>query len=267
MPHFPSLLDASRPRNFTRSIPNCACPSQEFGIPFETPGSDRSATSLGERPPVRIRGPAQYVQIYIHMFVNSNMRFHHTLDDLLGNPLRLRVLRLLARSPSQGFTGRELARLCGASPSQTILALQSLEESGIVGREVAGPAHVWRISRHHILSGHLIRLFEEEERSLERLKSELQRAMARLPVKRSLIFGSVARREERPASDIDLFVEVRSLPDKDRVEVALTAATVTTSIRFGNPLSALVLTNDQVRRNSNPSLIQNILREGDPVTP
>lgn len=170
------------------------------------------------------------------------MRFHEALDDLLGNPVRLRILRILARSPSQGFTGRELARNSKASPSQAILALRSLEDSGIVTREVAGPAHVWRISREHLLTEPLINLFKQEERSLAFLQSELQKAVAGLPVERAFIFGSVARKEERPASDVDLFVEVRSQEDKNRVEDALSATFPRFALRFGNALSSLVLT-------------------------
>ena len=195
------------------------------------------------------------------------MRFHDPLDDLLGNPVRLRVLRILARSPSQGFTGHDLARGSKTSPSQTILALRSLEETGIINRQVAGAAHVWRISSKHVLTKPLIELFEEEEGSLDRLKAEVQRAVAGLPVERVFIFGSVARKEERPASDIDLFVEVGSPEDKTRVEDALGTISPEFALTFGNALSAIVLTTSQVSRPSNPSLVENILREGERVVP
>jgi len=195
------------------------------------------------------------------------MRFHNCLDGLLGNPVRLRVLRALARSPSQGFTGRELARNCNSSPSQTILALKSLEASGVVTREVAGPSHVWRLSSHHVLSGQLINLFEQEQGALAVLKSELRSAVSRVPVQRAILFGSVVRGEERPASDIDLFVQVRTEQDKIRAEEVLSSASPRFARKFGNPLSSLVLTGAELRRSRNPSLMRNLMSEGQQVAP
>jgi len=195
------------------------------------------------------------------------MRFHNSLDGILGNPVRLRVLRALARSPSQGFTGRELARDCKASPSQTILALQTLEDAGVVTREVAGPSHVWRISNDHVLSDQLITLFEHEQRALSVLKTELRAAVARIPVQRAILFGSVTRDEERPASDVDLFVQVRTPHDKIRAEEVLSSASPKFAVKFGNPLSSLVLTSTQVRESSNPSLMRSIMTEGQSIAP
>jgi predicted nucleotidyltransferase len=195
------------------------------------------------------------------------MRFHNALDDILGNPLRLRVLRVLTRSPSQGFTGREMARHCDASPSQTIRALESLEDSGIVTREVAGPAHVWRVSPQHLLSDPLLDLFKQEERLLPVLKSEIRALVAGLPIQRAVIFGSVARGEEQPASDVDLFVEVRTPNEKDQVEGVLSAASPKFALRFGNPLSSLVLTDRQVRRPSNSQIMKSVSQDGEPISP
>lgn len=195
------------------------------------------------------------------------MRFHNSLNEILGNPVRLAVLRVLALSPSQGFTGRELARLCHFSPSQTILALQSLEESGILTRQVVGPSHVWNLASQHLLSDPLVRLFAQERQSITVLKAELGSAVRSLPVTRALLFGSIARREERPASDIDLFVQVRTKDDKSRTEDALSVVSPKFAQRFGNPLSSLVLTNDQVRQSTNPRLIRAIMSEGQPVIP
>jgi DNA-binding IclR family transcriptional regulator len=72
------------------------------------------------------------------MFVFPNMRFHNPLDDVLGNGIRVRVLRVLHSSRSQGLTGRELSRRAKASASQTIDALAVLDRAGLVYRETAG---------------------------------------------------------------------------------------------------------------------------------
>jgi predicted nucleotidyltransferase len=190
------------------------------------------------------------------------MRFHHQLDDILGNAIRLRVLRILARTGSGGLTGRELARMCGASASQTNSSLHALEDSGLAVRDIAGRAHVWRLAEGHVLAPVLTTLFSAEAESLATLKTDLQTAIRALPVKRATLFGSVARGDERATSDLDLLVVVRSAVDKERVEDALSGASLDFAVKFGNPLSALVIEERQLRAPANPALLTNIHKEG-----
>lgn len=77
------------------------------------------------------------------------------------------------------------------------------------------------------------------------------------------MFGSIARAQERPTSDIDFFVEVDSEAEKTRVGGALNAAAPRLALRFGYRISPLVLTRAQIRKPSTPSLIESILREGE----
>jgi predicted nucleotidyltransferase len=186
------------------------------------------------------------------------MRFHNEFDDLLGNRIRLRVLRLLARTRARGLTGREMAKACGASSSQTIAALRDLEDSGLVIREIVGRAHVWRMAEDHALAPILSSLFGAEADSITVLKKDIENVIRGLPVRRAVLFGSVARGEERTTSDVDIFVVVRSRADKERVEDALSAASIRFAKKFGNPLSSLVMDERQLRSPSNPSLLENI---------
>jgi predicted nucleotidyltransferase len=190
------------------------------------------------------------------------MRFHNELDDLLGSPIRVRAMRILTRFPERGFTGRELARLCGSSPSQTNAALQCLRDSGVIFREIAGRSHVWRLAPEHVLRNVLIHAFEGEADSLGTLKAEIERLIQPLPITRAVLFGSVARGENRPASDVDLFVQVESNAEKESVESALSAASARFALRFGNPLSSLVLDRTQLRNSTNTEMLQRIFSEG-----
>jgi DNA-binding IclR family transcriptional regulator len=70
------------------------------------------------------------------------MRFQHGLEEVLGNSTPTRVLRVLTRFPEKGISGRELARTCNASPSQTNAILGSLRGSGVVFRAIMGRAYV-----------------------------------------------------------------------------------------------------------------------------
>jgi uncharacterized protein len=190
------------------------------------------------------------------------MRFQDELEDLMGNTIRIRVLRVLTRFPEKGFTGRELARACNASPSQANAALEALRDSGIVFREIAGRAYVWRLAREHVLCDALLGIFRAEAGLPKTLKLELENVLRALPIERAFLFGSVARGEGRPTSDLDLFVQVRSKSEKETVEDALSGASARFALRFGNPLSALVLDRAQMRHPTNPALISQILSEG-----
>jgi len=190
------------------------------------------------------------------------MKFRNELDDLLGNPIQVRVLRVLTRFPNRGFTGRELAKLCGSSPSQTNRALESLRSSGVAFREIAGRSHVWRLSPEHVMRDVLVRMFQGEANALQLLKGDIEALLQPLPVKRAFLFGSVARGDERSTSDIDLLVLVESKSAKETVEIALSRASPQFSLRFGNPLSPLVLDYSQTRHSPSPQLINTAMAEG-----
>lgn len=190
------------------------------------------------------------------------MRFHDPLDDLFGNRGQLRLLRILSRAGDRGLTGRELARLCGASSSQTIAALRELEESGLVVREIVGRAHLWRITEEHVLTPVVRALFRAEAEAFTALRTDLERVLRKLPVRRAVLFGSVARGDERRTSDVDVLVEVKSHSAKEQVEEALSALSIDFTKKFGNPLSTLVLDESHLRGPPNPSLMVSLRREG-----
>jgi len=190
------------------------------------------------------------------------MRFRNEFDELLGNPIRIRVLRVLTRYPTLGFTGRELARSSKSSPSQTIAALECLLDSGVIYREVAGRSHVWRLAPEHVLHDLLVSMFQGEEDPLQLLKRDIEDMLQPLPVKRAFLFGSVARGDERPTSDVDLLVLVGSKAAKEAVEDGLSRVSHRIFQRFGNPLSPLVLDTSQSRYPPNPELVKTAQTEG-----
>jgi predicted nucleotidyltransferase len=194
------------------------------------------------------------------------MRFHHSLQQILGNSVRLRVLRVLFGFTGGGLTGRELARRAAASVSQTITALEQLETAGVVHREVAGRAHLWLLSKEHVLFGALARLFADEASTLGLLKRDLGAAVGKLPVERAWLFGSIARGDEHPSSDIDLLVEVKSRADRERVEESLSGLSAQFALRFGNPLSTTVAETARFRSRSPSDFLVRAQLEGLPLS-
>jgi predicted nucleotidyltransferase len=97
------------------------------------------------------------------------------------------------------------------------------------------------------------------------LTGDLLDSLDGLPLERAVLFGSVARGEETPTSDVDLFVETRTSAEKEAVAEALSRASQTFALRYGNALSNLVLTRAEVRARVNPGLLESIESEGLPI--
>lgn len=190
------------------------------------------------------------------------MRFHRALDDVLGSPSGVRILRVLARFPAKEFTGRELARLAKVSPTRTMDNLARFLAHGLVERRSAGTSHLWRMVPGHALAGALRQLFRAESASLGSLERLLLRALEGVKVERLVLFGSVARGDERPDSDVDLLVVVPTVVDKRAAGKALRDARRDVASLFGNNLSILLYTRREAAALEGSELMKNVRRDG-----
>jgi hypothetical protein len=126
------------------------------------------------------------------------------------------VLVALARA-DHAFTGRGLHRLIGRHSADGVRrALDRLVGQGIVDVEVVGPSKLYRLNRDHLASCHVIALAQLTEELLARLRQRFHEWPA--PPAYAALFGSGARSEMQPDSDIDVFV-VRpdAVPAEDEV--------------------------------------------------
>lgn len=123
---------------------------------------------------------------------------------VISHPLDSEVLHVLAGA-NGGLTGRRIARLANGGTQQGISkALNRLSEEGVVTREVAGNAILFRLNREHLAAEPIERLMRLREELVARLAAELY-SWAIAPVHAS-VFGSAARGDGDADSDIDLFI-------------------------------------------------------------
>jgi predicted nucleotidyltransferase len=151
------------------------------------------------------------------------------------------------------------------STAQTARVLQDLLDAGIVTSRAAGRAFVWRWNADHVWAPSIQRLFEEEEGIPAGLVADLSKMLKELPVERASLFGSIPRGQERSDSDIDLFVQTPNAEASEEVRDHLDRAREDLWKKYGNPLSPLVLTSQEVRRSSGTSLFDTIATEGIPL--
>jgi len=114
------------------------------------------------------------------------------------------VLSVLARADAE-MTGRELQRVVGRGSHQGIRnAADRLVEQGVVSRRVAGNANLYRLNRDHVAASWIEGLASLPVQVLGRLRDAIN-AWERPPVL-VVLFGSVARGQATPQSDLDLLV-------------------------------------------------------------
>lgn len=113
------------------------------------------------------------------------------------------VLVVLAGS-SAAKTGREVARLSGRSPTGVQHALDRLVEEGLVDRGAAGQSFLYLLNRSHLLAPAVEVMAGVRWELIQRLRALIGDWQA--PAVHSSLFGSAARGEGNPRSDIDLLV-------------------------------------------------------------
>lgn len=193
------------------------------------------------------------------------MRIHNPLDDILKGKGALRVLRVLSRYPGSTFSARDLARMGGLSLSHVQGVLAALEGEGIIQRQVAGHGHMWSIVTGNAMLPSLQRLFDHERKLEEALMADLARGLRGTSVRRAVVFGSVARDEEKGWSDVDLMVEVKGERDREKVADALFPLSDHIRERFGLNLAPIVVTPSEVRSSLSRSFLKSVNRDGKVV--
>lgn len=103
------------------------------------------------------------------------------------------------------LTGREVARLVRAGSQPAVnAALRRLAEEGLVRAEEAGNAYLYTFNREH-LGAHAVELLAGIRAELERrLRAEI--TDWEISPAHVSIFGSAARGDGDPSSDIDIFI-------------------------------------------------------------
>jgi uncharacterized protein len=192
----------------------------------------------------------------------------HALNEVLGSTTKVKILRALIPLTAQvsGNEARVLARV--RSKSAMLAALHALVELGIVERDETRRIQLFRINRDHDLVQPLTSLFTAEGDRIARLRKVLEEVLDRGAVQENtlsiILFGSNARGDAKPGSDVDLLVVVRGEPAVEPVYEAVLGAFPDLRRRFGLRISPYVVEEERVReryRDGDP-LMQNIASEG-----
>ena len=136
------------------------------------------------------------------------MKFKKPLDDIFQTPSSIKVLRVLAKSELD-FTGRQIADMAGLNPQTCQNTLDRLNDLRLLAVRRVGRAYLYRLKSNNAIVNQMLAPLFNTEKNL--LANELTKVANRLEgtAIAVILFGSVARGEEEPGSDIDLAVIVQ----------------------------------------------------------
>ena len=143
---------------------------------------------------------------------SAQSHLRYPLTRLLGNGGNVRVLRALSEYGAP-LSAVQLAREAGLTPQGVRHVLDGLVGQGVVSVLGQGRSRLYAIESAHSLAPVLKALFAEERTRWEGLLKRVREGLSALEqVTAAWLYGSVARGEDDPASDIDLALVVQGEP-------------------------------------------------------
>jgi predicted nucleotidyltransferase len=173
------------------------------------------------------------------------------LSYALGSRAKVACLRVLAGSDALS-TQRALARRAGVQHRSAQLALDELVELGIVRRIQGGRDHLVGLNRDHALAPALRELFRSESEFFLALRAHLTTSLTSLPHRHRpegvALFGSVARGDDRPGSDVDVVVFTAGEGELDAILAHFAGVAEEIRVRYGRVVRTIAYTVSDARR-------------------
>jgi predicted nucleotidyltransferase len=184
------------------------------------------------------------------------------LEDVLGSRTNITILRYLTAIRG-ALSGNEIATRLGLRQSTARQALERLVATGVITRADIGNSAAYELD--HELAMHrsvLVPLFRAEAGLHDELLETVVQICGRLkpPPNAVFLFGSLAR-GERDFRDIDLLC-VTKAREKSALHDAVAEEFEAVRPFFKVPVSAIVVTEEELRSRKFAPLKKEILRDG-----
>jgi predicted nucleotidyltransferase len=154
------------------------------------------------------------------------------LASLLFGAYRREVLALLLLHPELALHVREIARLTGKAPGTLLRELNLLADAGILNRKPVGNQVQYQANAACPIFDDLRNVLKKTAGIADVLREALEPLAGRIAA--AFVYGSIARGDERPGSDLDLMIVGEA--------------------KFADVVQALAPAQETLRRAINPNL-------------
>lgn len=125
------------------------------------------------------------------------------MEAIIGSKSRVKLLTLFLLNPGEKFYVREIERLTGENINSIRRELKNLEAAGLLKSETAGNLKYYTVNQDMNIYPELRDMFLKTEGAARILTGGLS---ALGNVRTAFIYGSFARGEAGPGSDIDIII-------------------------------------------------------------
>ena len=176
------------------------------------------------------------------------MKFHMSLLDVLNSKTKVKIIRFLLTHEAS-MSEREIASILKISHMSVNRAMRELVNINFVDFVTIGKAHLWKVNRKSYAFKMLSNLIEgvsNNKKPIENLKSLLIKNIPKALVKRVVLYGSVAKAMEKVDSDIDIFILVKNVRGKEKIESSIEKMSNLCFEIYGNRLAPYILTEKEL---------------------
>lgn len=193
------------------------------------------------------------------------MVIHRVFDEVFRSWSHVAVLRTLVDTTT-GRTGNEVARMSGMQPRSALKALSALEELGIVRRQRGGRDHIFTLNRQHYLVRNSVSVLYQSEKQFEEETFASLASLLKEKVVSAIVFGSTARHEETPVSDLDICFIMKTEKDKEALRSLVSEEAPRLYGEFGVKLAPVFFTVLDAKSKKKAPLLKRIVKEGKLLT-
>ncbi len=188
------------------------------------------------------------------------MKFNISFEKILNSSTKIKILKAFFKVNS-AMSERELSRLVKVSHMSINRFMKQLSDINLVNYQRIGESHVWKLNKDSLAYKELskiIRGFSSAQPPLVHLKKIILRYLQVDGVIKIVLFGSVPNKNEKPNSDIDLFILTSGSQIIQKIKPALDKLTTLAFEYYGNRVSPYILTEKEFNAKIGSALISKI---------
>ncbi|HEB35556.1 MAG TPA: nucleotidyltransferase domain-containing protein [Candidatus Aminicenantes bacterium] len=157
-----------------------------------------------------------------------------------------------------------MARILNISASRVLEVLELFRKNAVVNRETVGRSSQWGLNQESIVVEEVSSLINVERKIYMALKSRIYETLIReKSIQKVILYGSVARKKEKPESDIDVLILVTTKKDKELAAALVGKLNKYLLPRYGNVISETIYSEREWKDMEKTKIFKKIESEGE----